>query len=82
MTFIVGNIALVVAGRSGSTRGRPIVRRVALVLGILGLLGFILTAIAVANPVGPVGIGMAERITVFPLQAWALIAGMSILRQP
>jgi len=25
---------------------------------------------------------MAERITVFPLQAWALIAGIIILRQP
>jgi len=25
---------------------------------------------------------MAERITVFPLQAWALIAGIITLRQP
>lgn len=80
--FIVGNIALVVADRSGSTRGCPIVRRSALVLGITGLLGFILTAIAIANHIDPVGIGMAERITVFPLQAWALIAGIIILRQP
>ncbi|MBT1677770.1 DUF998 domain-containing protein [Curtobacterium aurantiacum] len=80
--FIVGNIALIVAGRSGSTRNRPVVRRSALVLGITGLLGFALTAIAIADPTGPVGIGIAERITVFPLQVWAIVAGISIFRRP
>jgi hypothetical membrane protein len=80
--FIIGNIALIVAGLSGSTRNRPIVRHAALVLGIAGLLGFALTAIAIANPTGPIGIGIAERLTVFPLQVWALAAGVSILRRP
>jgi hypothetical membrane protein len=80
--FIIGNVALIVAGLSGSTRNRPIVRHAALVLGIVGLLGFALTAIAIANPTGLIGIGIAERITVFPLQVWALLAGVSILRRP
>lgn len=79
--FIVGNIALIVAGRSGSTRNRPVVRRSALALGITGLLGFALTAIAIADPTGPMGIGIAERITVFPLQVWAIVAGISIFRR-
>lgn len=80
--FIVGNIALIVAGRSRSTRNRPVIRHSALVLGIAGLLGFALTAMAIANPTGPIGIGIAERVTVFPLQVWALVAGASILRRP
>lgn len=80
--FILGNIALITAGLSKSTRNRSGVRRSALVLGIVGLLGFAFTAYAIANPTGPIGIGIAERFTVFPLQVWALIAGISILRRP
>lgn len=79
--FILGNIALIVAGVSASTRNRPVVRRTALILGVLGLLGFALTALAIANPEGVIGIGAAERITVFPLQVWALITGLNILKQ-
>jgi hypothetical membrane protein len=80
--FIVGNIALIILGLSRSTRNRPTARRSGLVLGVVGLLGFALTVFAIANPTGPIGIGFAERITVFPLQVWALIAGISILRRP
>ncbi|WP_309104994.1 DUF998 domain-containing protein [Microbacterium sp.] len=80
--FILGNIALIAAGISRSTRTMPVARRSAVILGIAGLIGFILTAIAVSNPTGPIGIGVAERITVFPLQIWALIAGAAILRSP
>jgi hypothetical membrane protein len=80
--FILGNAALIAAGTSRSTRNRPAVRVTALLLGIIGLLGFVLTALATANPGGPIGIGGAERITVFPLQVWALIAGLSILVRP
>jgi hypothetical membrane protein len=80
--FIVGNVALIVAGLTQSTHNRPVTRRLALLFGILGLLGFAATAFAIANPTGPIGIGIAERITVFPLQIWALIAGLSILRRP
>ncbi|MFC3299349.1 hypothetical protein FJV46_14915 [Arthrobacter agilis] len=57
----LGNIALIVAGVSASTRTRPLVRRTALILRVLGLLGFALTAIAIANPKGIIGIGVAER---------------------
>lgn len=80
--FILGNIALIVAGISASTRTRPLIRTTATILGVLGLLGFALTAAAIANPDGIIGIGAAERITVFPLQVWALIAGLSILKNP
>lgn len=80
--FILGNAALIVAGTSRSTHNRPAVRVTALLLGITGLLGFVLTALASAYPDGPIGIGGAERLTVFPLQIWALIAGISILAVP
>ncbi|WDF31983.1 DUF998 domain-containing protein [Arthrobacter agilis] len=80
--FILGNIALIVAGVSASTRTRPLVRRTALILGVLGLLGFALTAIAIANPEGIIGIGVAERMTVFPLQIWVLVTGLNILKRP
>lgn len=77
--FILGNIALVTAGRSHSTRGAPFVRRSALVLGVSGLIGFALTVVAMAWPTGPIGVGGAERLTVFPLQLWALIIGTHLL---
>jgi hypothetical membrane protein len=80
--FILGNVALIVAGTSKSTRNRPGVRVLALLLGIAGLLGFVLTAVAATHPDGPLGIGFAERVTVFPLQIWALAAGISILIRP
>jgi hypothetical membrane protein len=66
--FLVGNLALIILGLSRSTQNRPTVRRSGLVLGVVGLLGFALTICAIANPTGPIGIGFAERITVFPLR--------------
>lgn len=80
--FILGNIALLTAGLSRPGHLAPAARRSALVLGIAGLLGFVLTALAMAMPAGLIGIGAAERLTVFPLQIWAVIAGVSILRTP
>ncbi|HEX6344617.1 DUF998 domain-containing protein [Umezawaea sp.] len=75
--FLLGNAALVVAGTS--TRDRPAVRRAALALGVIGLLGFALTVLATANPGGAIGVGAAERVTVFPLQVWALLFGAAVL---
>lgn len=75
--FVLGNVALVVAGTSASTRNRPAARVAALVLGVVGLLGFVLTMLATAYPQGVIGIGIAERVTVFPLQIWALVVGFS-----
>ncbi|HWO66727.1 MAG TPA: DUF998 domain-containing protein [Umezawaea sp.] len=80
--FILGNIALVVAGTSASTRNRPVARVTALVLGVVGLLGFTLTVLAAANPNGVIGIGFAERVTAFPLQVWALVVGIGVLARP
>lgn len=50
----------------------------ALILGIIGLIGFALTVVAIAWPTGPVGTG-GERLTVFPLQVWALLIGIHLL---
>ncbi len=80
--FVLGNAALVAAGVSASTRNRPTARATALVLGVVGLLGFALTVFAVANPGGAIGIGFAERVTVFPLQVWALVVGVGLLARP
>jgi hypothetical protein len=32
-----------------------------------------------AWPTGPIGVGGAERLTVFPLQVWALLIGTHLL---
>ncbi|MFD7311058.1 DUF998 domain-containing protein [Promicromonospora sp. NPDC059942] len=77
--FILGNTALVTAGISDSTRTLPAIRGTALALGVLGLVGFGLTVVAVTNPTGPIGIGIAERITVFPAQVWAFTLGIGVL---
>jgi EmrB/QacA subfamily drug resistance transporter len=77
--FVLGNVALVLAGRSIATRELRFVRRVSLVLGVIGLLGIGLTAVAIARPDGVVGVGAAERLTVFPLQVWAFLVGLHLL---
>lgn len=76
--FVLGNLALLVAGTSASTRNRPAIRRAALVLGVVGLLGFALTLVAIATAGGGLGVGTAERVTVFPLQVWGFVCGLGI----
>jgi hypothetical membrane protein len=75
--FVLGNVALILAGRSMATRELQSVRRAALTLGVLGLLGLVLMVVAVARPGW--GVGAAERLAVSPLQVWALI-GLHHLR--
>lgn len=77
--FLVSNAALLVAGASTSTRRLPSVRRAATVLGVVGVVGFALLAVATTWPDGPVAVGAAERAVVFPLQVWALVAGVALL---
>ncbi|MDT7579554.1 MAG: hypothetical protein QOK35_818 [Pseudonocardiales bacterium] len=77
--FVVSNAALLVAGASTSTRLLPPSRRAATVLGIVGVVGFVLLAVATTWPDGPVAVGAAERAVVFPLQIWALVTGVALL---
>jgi hypothetical membrane protein len=77
--FVVSNAALLVAGASMSTRLLPPARRAATVLGIVGVVGFVLLAVATTWPDGPVAVGAAERAVVFPLQIWALVTGVALL---
>ncbi|PRY36933.1 DUF998 domain-containing protein [Umezawaea tangerina] len=79
--FILGNAALVIAGTSASTRTRPLARTAALALGITGLLGFALTAFAATNAGHVIGVGIAERVTVFPLLLWVLVVGVDVVRE-
>jgi hypothetical protein len=75
--FVLGNVALILAGRSVATRELQSVRRAALTLGVLGLLGLVLMVVAVARPGW--GGGSGGAVGVFPLQVWALI-GLHHLR--
>ena len=77
--FVVSNVALLVAGFSTSTRVHRSCQRAAAVLGVVGVAGFVLLAIASGRPDGVVGIGAAERLVVFPLQIWALVVGIALL---
>ena len=77
--FVVSNVALLVAGASASTQLHRSSRRAATVLGIVGVAGFALLAVATTWPDGPVGVGAAERAVVFPLQIWALVTGVALL---
>ena len=77
--FVVSNAALLVAGASTSTRLLPPSHRAATVLGIVGVVGFVLLAVATTWPDGPVAVGAAERAVVFPLQIWALVTGVALL---
>jgi len=79
--FIVSNAALLVAGASTSTRPYPAARRAATLLGAVGVAGFVLLAAATWWPDGPVGVGAAERAVVFPLQVWAVVAGVALSRR-
>ncbi len=53
-----------VAGASASTQMHRSSRRAATVLGIVGVVGFALLAVATTWPDGPVGVGAAERTVV------------------
>ena len=79
--FVVSNAALLVAGASTSTWRYPAVRRAATVLGAAGVAGFALLAAATWWPDGPVAVGAAERAVVFPLQIWAVVAGVALTRR-
>ena len=77
--FVVSNVALLVAGASTSTRVHRVCRRAATVLGVVGVSGFALLAVASRGPDGLVGVGAAERVVVFPLQVWAVVVGVALL---
>lgn len=77
--FVVSNVALLVAGASTSTRHRPVCRRAATGLGVVGVVGLVVLGLASGWPGTPVGIGAAERLVVFPHQIWALTAGVALL---
>jgi hypothetical membrane protein len=84
--FVVSNAALLVAGASTSTRRYPAVHRAATMLGAVGVAGFVLLAVATWWPDGPVAgpdgyKGAAERAVVFPLQIWAVVAGVALTRR-
>ncbi|MEN3267694.1 MAG: hypothetical protein V7646_4588 [Pseudonocardia sp.] len=65
--FVLGNVALILTGRSVATRELQSVRRVALTLGVLGLLGLVLMVVAVARPGW--GVGAAERLACSPCRS-------------
>ena len=77
--FVVSNVALLVAGMSTSTRVHRVCQRAAVVLGVVGVVGFALLAVATRRPDTLVGTGAAERLVVFPLQIWALVVGVALL---
>jgi hypothetical membrane protein len=77
--FLVSNAALLVAAASPSTRTRPLCRWAAAVLGVVGVAGLVLLGAAMGTAGGPVGVGTAERLVVFPLQVWAVVVGIALL---
>ena len=76
--FFLGNAGLVLVGNPKSGSGMGKIRPYSLVLGAVGLGSAVL--FLSRQDLG-LGLGTMERLTVFPLQVWALLIGISILRR-
>lgn len=69
-----GNAAIIFGGRLAGLRW------LGLLLGLLGLAS--LLALAFPAALATCGGGLVERLSVYPITAWEVIAGLSLLRRP
>jgi hypothetical protein len=67
-----GNGAIMLGSRLAGPRGAG------LLLGLVGLAA--LVALGFPGALAAVGGGLVERLAVYPITAWELIAGLSLLR--
>jgi hypothetical membrane protein len=71
--FLLSGVALLLAARTGAFSSS--IRRTAAVLGIVQLSGVVLLMLAMQQPDLHLGIGIPERLTVFPVQLFAALLG-------
>lgn len=79
LIFFCGNLGLVFAENPSQARVARAVRAHPRVLGAVGLVA---TALFLGQVYVVFGMGGMERIAVFPLQVWAFLVGVQLLRTP
>ena len=78
VVFFLGNASLLLAANPGRGSGMHAIRPYSLTLGVVGLVSAVL--FLGGQDLG-LGLGTLERLAVFPLQVWALLVGIYILRR-
>jgi len=76
--FFCGNVGLIFAENPAQADGPRTIRTFPRTLGTIGLVA---TALFMGEVWLVFGMGGMERLAVFPLQVWALLMGISILRR-
>jgi hypothetical protein len=79
LVFFCGNLGLVFAEHPPGAR---MARAVCAYPRTLGAVGLVATALFLGEVYVVFGMGGMERLAVFPLQAWALLVGLQLLRTP
>jgi hypothetical protein len=76
--FFCGNVGLIFAENPAQAEEA---RAVSAFPRTLGTVGLVATALFMGEVWLVLGMGGMERLAVFPLQVWALLTGISILRR-
>ncbi|WP_216319022.1 DUF998 domain-containing protein [Deinococcus aestuarii] len=79
LIFFAGNLGLLLAGPAFAGRPGLALPRLGALLGAAGLLGM---GLLFGGQFLGLGMGGMERVTVFPLQVWTLLAGSAVLGTP
>lgn len=79
MALLGGNLFLIVIGRTINTN--KIHRNISAVLGIIGLISFILMIYTITNGSLSISIGILERIALYTILIWNIITGIYLIQQ-
>jgi hypothetical membrane protein len=80
MLFMLANFGLIILGTAlHRLSWRPKFAWFTLILGIIGLVAFLLLPLAI-TPL--MGIGVLERFVAYPITVWVILSGMHLLAHP
>lgn len=79
MALFGGNLFLTVMGRTVNTN--KIHRNISALLGIIGLISFILMIYTITNGSVSISIGIPERISLYTILIWNIITGIYLIQQ-
>lgn len=79
LIFLLGNLGLLLSAPAFAERSGLLLARLGGLLGTAGLLGM---GLFFGGHFLGLGMGGMERVTVFPLQVWTLLAGSAVLAAP
>ncbi len=80
LDFLAGNVGMICLGLLPVTPVRTVLRKITLILGMIGLIGLAFFGVcALQNVSLGLGIGGWERVVVYPLPIWTILAGSVLL---